>query len=823
MNITKTGFSVRPDVRHKPLKDDPIYKTFHRDWAWVEGDAKRLCKAVTQGVAVTPGHWCDGTNRYGTKVKGYKSKYRGDFKEAHFVMLDFDGGMKLDDAISHPFFAETASFLYTSPSHRLPGKGDRLRVVWQLSSPVTSWKDLDDVILSLRLKLGGIDDSAINAASLLFGSMPDRNENFFCHIWANHRNRLDPAPLIQERQAAREKRRAELIAHGYAAGQCWELDKETCGEDRVALMIHCLKFHESIGARFVPERIEDTGSYEIVFKVLGGLIHYFGVELTYHIIEAAQWWGDESFDIDSLIDELILREEDFDPVLTEEWSSYNTILKLAGEHLVSIDSNGVKGQAWICPAMPKEDFALFKFEDPMSPPVTSEDVAAAFADLDEPTQDDMLSYYNPIVAEQIKGKCENILANPEMAAMAFLSAIASVIGRKMHAHIIHGYHQESILWTMSAAKTSSGKDAAANAGAGFLSELQRLTDAEHDRKYRDAKPVEIPRKKIFKATDGQIQGTIANLETDGSLFRFQDECKGFFEGFDQYNNGRGNEEQKWLKLWAGADFVELLRNEKDSYNIKQPRVSISGLTQLEPLLEILRKATNNGQTGGNGMFGRWLFNLPTMPQKRYLDPQTFYFGNKQSSQWDETSLWIGKQLYFTQEKTLWRPSFETAEWYRNWLNVLFEKTEKESGFVRDYIQKERAQVGRIALVFAAIDLALEEPGLQHNEGCRERELKLSTLQRACGLFEYHVNQVRVLVSLMQQGGTTDSVDIATRLQAKIQGDFAANDIIEWRRLSSTAPLQTLLRKKKITREQVEDLLRSFDCVRAEEDGRFIRI
>lgn len=820
--MTSTGFSVRSDVRHKPPKGDPIYKTFHRDWDWVKGGAKRLCKAVTQGVAVTPGCWSEGTNRYGFTVQGYKSKYRGNFKEAHFVMLDFDGGLTLDDAITHPFFSETASFLYTSPSHRLPGKGDRLRVVWQLSTPVNSWKDLDDVILSLRLKLGKIDDTAINAASLLFGSQPDKNDNFFCHIWKGHQNRLDPAPLIHERQQAREKRRAELIANGYAAGQNWELDKETCGEDRVALMVHCLKFHKEFGARYVPERIEDSGSYDIVFMVLGGLIHYFGVELTYQIIEEAEYWGDESFDIDSLIDELILREEDFDPELTESWSSYNTILKLAGEHLVSIDSNGVRGQAWVCPAMPKEDFLKFKFDQQEEPPISPEEVVQAFAELEEPSPDDMLSYYNPVVAEQIKGKCENILANPEMAAMAFLSAIASVVGRKMRCHIIHGYHQESIIWTMSASKTSSGKDAAANAGAGFLSEIQRLTDLEHERKYRDAKPHEIPRRKIFKATDGQIQGTVANLETDGSLFRFQDECIGFFEGFDQFNGGKGNEEQKWLKLWAGADVVELLRNEKDSYNIKQPRVSISGLTQLEPLLKILRKATNNGQTGGNGMFGRWLFNLPTMPKKRYLNPHTFYYGNQQSSQWDETALWIGKQLYFTKEETLWRPSYETAEWYRKWLNKLFEKTEKESGFVRDYIQKERAQIGRITLVFAAIDLALEEPGLQHNEGFRERELKLSTLQRACGLFEYHVNQVRVLVSLMQRGGSTDSVDISTRLQAKIESDYAANDIIDWRGLSSTAPLRQLLRKREIDREQVEDLLRSFACVK-EEDGKFIRI
>ena len=145
---TSVGFSVRSDVRHKPPKNDPIYNTFHRDWAWVNGDAKRLCKAVTQGVAVTPGHWSDGVSRKGDYLKGYKSKYRGKFKEAHFVMLDFDGGMKLEDAIEHPYFQQTASFLYTSPSHRLPNKGDRLRLMPSLSK----WKRLRPLTTTARSK-----------------------------------------------------------------------------------------------------------------------------------------------------------------------------------------------------------------------------------------------------------------------------------------------------------------------------------------------------------------------------------------------------------------------------------------------------------------------------------------------------------------------------------------------------------------------------------------------------------------------------------------------------------------------------------------------
>ncbi|MDC0277448.1 YfjI family protein [bacterium] len=821
--MTATGFSVRRDINHKPPKGHSIYKTFHKDWEWVEGDARRLRKAVTGGTAVTPGQWGSGSNRYGDTVEGYKSKFRGEFIKTDFVLLDFDNGISLEDAIKHPYFCETASFLYTSPSHRLPHKGDRLRVVWQLTESIKSWREFDDLILGLRLKLGEIDDTSINAASMLFGTNPNLNNDFTCHIWGNHANRLDPAPLVAETQRRRAEKLERLKEQGYEAGENWEYDKETCDEDRVALMIHCLKYHDSIGGRFVPERIPNTGSYDIVRDCIAGMVHYFGAEITLEIINEAEWWGDpsEGFDPQSLVEDYALREELWEPGM-ERWCTYNTVTKFASEHLTSVDPGGRRGVSWVSPVMPSKDFCMFKYDQQEEPPITAEELAQAFADLEEPSMDDMLSFYNPIVAEQIKGKCENILANPEMAAMAFLSAAASVIGRKMHLNVIHGYRQEAILWTMNVSKTSTAKDAAARAGAGFLYELQRIADENHERDYRGKNPSEIPRRKYFTATDGQIQGTIANLERDGSLFRFQDECIGFFEGFDQYNSGgKGNEEQKWLKLWTGADISELLKSEKDSYHVKQPRVSIAGLTQLDPLLDLMRRVTKNGETGGNGMFGRWLINLPTMPKKRYLDPHSFYYGNETSSKWDATSLHIGKQLYLSQEETLWRPSFETAEWYRKWLNKLFEKTEKESGFVRDYIQKERAQIGRTALVFAGIDLALTED-LIHSEGFRERELPLETLQRACGLFEYHVNQIRVLVSLMKQGKSADGADLAAKLEAKIEGSYAANDIIEWRRLSGVAPLQTALRKKETTRQQVEDLLRSFDCVK-EEDGKFIRV
>ena len=354
--MTATGFSVRRDIRNKPAKGDQIYKTFHRDWEWVDGDAHRLMKAATAGVAISPGRWTDGLNKHGNPVKGFKSKFKGEFKEAHFVMLDFDGGLTLADAIDHPFLQKNASFLYTSPSHQLPGKGDRFRVILQLSEPVTTWRDMDDVIVALRLELGGLDDEKINAASLLFGSCPDDNPNFQGHIWSGFKNRLDPIQLIAERRTARIARQLRFQQMGYEPGESWDIDKDECDEDRVELMIHCLKKQES-GHRYVPERIPGTTSYTYAWDALAGMVHYFGPDLTMKIVDRADWWGDssEGWDVIAVVEDLATREEMWEPGM--DWKSFQTVLKIAGQRLGDLDRH-----AWLSPAMPQEEFVLFKYK-----------------------------------------------------------------------------------------------------------------------------------------------------------------------------------------------------------------------------------------------------------------------------------------------------------------------------------------------------------------------------------------------------------------------------------------------------------------------------
>ena len=169
-----TGFSVHTDIinKQKPylLADN---------WGWVEdGTPDRLLTAVAvKGYAFTPGRWLDGFDKRLTDEgeprgdrKAWKHAILGSMSEAWYVALDFDGGLPLQTGLDHPIFNEKACFLYTSPSHNQPGKGERFRVVFALSKAVTTVRDLNYIIRGLRAEIGGGDDPAINGASALFGS-----------------------------------------------------------------------------------------------------------------------------------------------------------------------------------------------------------------------------------------------------------------------------------------------------------------------------------------------------------------------------------------------------------------------------------------------------------------------------------------------------------------------------------------------------------------------------------------------------------------------------------------------------------------------------
>lgn len=64
------------------------------------------------------------------------------FREGHFFAIDIDQGMTLEDAKKILINNKMSAFINTSQSHRLEGNGDRFRIVFALSEPITTPKQI---------------------------------------------------------------------------------------------------------------------------------------------------------------------------------------------------------------------------------------------------------------------------------------------------------------------------------------------------------------------------------------------------------------------------------------------------------------------------------------------------------------------------------------------------------------------------------------------------------------------------------------------------------------------------------------------------------
>ena len=742
------GFSVRKDIVNKGTPEQ--LNTLHRDWRWIDGGTPhRMMKAITHGYAVSPGHWDDCLNRDGVLVKGYKSKFKGNFLGAHYVLLDFDGGMSLDDALTNTFITRTACFLYTSPSHRKPGKGDRFRIVWALSEPVTDWRDLDDVIAYLRLQLGSVDDDKINAASLLFGSKP-MDDNFFCHVWRGYQNRIDPKPMVEHQKALRIQRLMEREAHGLVDGELWEFDKDTCGEDRVALMVHCLK-EQPDGYRYVPERSSrGTNTYNYAWDALAGLVHYFGVDLTLQIVEDADWWGETSneWDIVHLVEELALREELWEPGMV--WKSYGTVLKIARQHIVDVNSKML-----VAPAMPAEDFGKFKYDDSTqalslfaAEEVDDEDKDVRLEALSEEVNTllrkdnalDIERIFPPDIYKAIMGLAKTIPCHPDGLAMLMLPVVSSILGAKHKIHAWASYYEVFILQVCLLQAAGNRKSAQLKAVADPLLEWDKAARAKarQDAKEQGLKDADLPplreRVQIDMTPEALVVKAASPVNANGFLRR-QDEITSLFNSLDQYSKGTGLQQE--LRLWDGQTIKQARAANGADRIADNPRISTVGTSQPKEIVRLI-ESLGGVEDSANGLWGRWLFVRPP-----FIQCKAYRHGDG-----EELGVFFSntiERLYSSLDalpSSVWKPTPEARSLMQDANDHYQELTiNAQNSFMENTYMKAIGHTVRIAGVIAAIRVAAE-PWIKDEEV--NATITASDVLAAQHVTEYFVKQASAL-------------------------------------------------------------------------------
>jgi phage/plasmid-associated DNA primase len=92
------------------------------------------------------------------------------FLATGFAGLDFDHDFTLEEALDNAFIQQNACLIYTTPSHRQEGNGDRFRVIFELAEALYNADAYRHLILGLLEKFKQADPSAKDPARIWYGS-----------------------------------------------------------------------------------------------------------------------------------------------------------------------------------------------------------------------------------------------------------------------------------------------------------------------------------------------------------------------------------------------------------------------------------------------------------------------------------------------------------------------------------------------------------------------------------------------------------------------------------------------------------------------------
>lgn len=137
----------------KPDKSDRI--NFAVDWRPQEVSLEALAEHISNGHAFSA-HFKDGYRK------------TANFLCSDFIAADFDGTMRLDEALQHPFVKKYAALVYTTASHS--ADQHRFRVVFLLDEIISTPDRWANALKGLALWLGS-DPSIKDAGRMFFGSL----------------------------------------------------------------------------------------------------------------------------------------------------------------------------------------------------------------------------------------------------------------------------------------------------------------------------------------------------------------------------------------------------------------------------------------------------------------------------------------------------------------------------------------------------------------------------------------------------------------------------------------------------------------------------
>jgi hypothetical protein len=153
MPTTPISWSAHPHIHNKPPEWEP---RFGSGWERRDTDLQGLIDHVTAGGAFI------------TAVMTSGHRTAAAFLSASLAAIDIDHGLTLEEFAEHPL-ADSACFVYTTPSHDPENGKHRFRILFRLPELVTNGELYKAIVTILTHALGG-DRSCTDPTRLFYGN-----------------------------------------------------------------------------------------------------------------------------------------------------------------------------------------------------------------------------------------------------------------------------------------------------------------------------------------------------------------------------------------------------------------------------------------------------------------------------------------------------------------------------------------------------------------------------------------------------------------------------------------------------------------------------
>jgi len=554
----KFSISINKNIINKAAKNG-----CQKGFEWFEGlTIERLTKAVHKGYCLNAANLMDD--------------YRKDenFIESEIIILDFDSGITIEEAIANPFVARHCFYGYTSCTHT--EEHHKFRLLFKLPYNITDGELYKRVQREVGQQIGNFDKIATSCTNLFFGNtnaIDIVNNHAALHIeesliesviaqMAIENEERDRK--IKESEAIREKRRQWLLSQGVA-------------DDTDSLV--------EIALSYIPQRIEGAGTYGDARDVTWALTAHYGANIAGAMMEKHSpshgKWNPAKIANQFKAGKIGL----------------GTLFHLAKKHGFKFPRRTKSA-----PIPPKTTHVKQSPQSPNSPNYATDKEIRDFKALLslKNTKFDPHKFLPKELADLLIADASRQNIDPVSYMAYLLPTIASLMG-KVTLDAGGGLQVPNILWSMVVQKSGGGKSRAKSAVTGILDDWQYQARERYQEEltaYRkkmrslkgeDDEPEKpIERKYIFQiATIQAIVRRLNEQENNGALWA-RDELIGLFKGLSQFAKGGDSEALEiLLETWDGkAAPVDRVNNEDDSFFVSSSRLSVAGGVQPKMLAKV---------------------------------------------------------------------------------------------------------------------------------------------------------------------------------------------------------------------------------------------